>query len=291
MKYRVLLLFLSALWADAQGTRPDAVRFSSNGARVSIHTESSAGRSPLTTSGVVTVEKDSSSYRIVLDKDNSPLFVYELELRKSGNNVVTLAIKPVSQERLQTLDFVRGKIRKNVPTISAAREFPPMRANDEVHIDILYNPRTGEKLWDVVRATPEVQPPAPVGNSLPGPRFSWEEVRVVMDGRVLRECTGTWMLGRLMVLRVPGQGRYYLVLHPLPEYSFEPNGKVNRKYLRIDGYGHVIEIVGESFLLTHSATGTVWTYHEPEAANEKPASTLEITSTDDYGVLTKLKRQ
>src|SRR6516164_8797450 len=106
---------------------PEELKFSFSGAGVAIHTESSASQSPLSTAGAVSIGEDKIAYRIVLDREDKPLFAYELDLRKGPSNTVQLTIKPASQEKLRADDFLKGKIAANVPTIAAVRSFPPLR--------------------------------------------------------------------------------------------------------------------------------------------------------------------
>ena len=163
---KLMFVTLVACAAYSQTKAPDEMTFSFNGAGVAIHTESSASHSPLSTSGAVVIDDDSISYRIVLDRANNPLFAYELELRGSPQNTVQVTIKPADQENLRALDWLKGKTVGNVPTIAAVRPFPPLRLGDEVHVDIMYNPRTGEKLSDVLRVTAEAHARPEVGQGV-----------------------------------------------------------------------------------------------------------------------------
>jgi hypothetical protein len=95
---------LVALAAFSETRTSEELKFSANGVGLAIHMKSSASRSPLSTTGAVTIEKDSIPYRIVLDRENRPLFAYELELREAGPNFVRVMIRPASQEKLRSLD-------------------------------------------------------------------------------------------------------------------------------------------------------------------------------------------
>jgi hypothetical protein len=280
-----MFLPLVAWAAYSQTKRPDELKFSVNGAGVAIHTVSSASQSPLSTSGAVAVGNDSTSYRIVLDRDNKPLFAYELELRNAPLNGVRVTIKPADQEKLRALDWLKGKVVGDVPTIAAARAFPPLRLGDEVHVDIMYNPKTGEKLWDVLRVTPEAQPMPKPGKVFTGPQFSWEGVKVAIDGKIVADRRGNWMIGEAIMMRVPGRGEYYMALQPPAGFPFQPSGWVDHNVLRFRADGEQVEITGRSNLLMKSETGTVWIYHVPEARAKGRTDTVDITCSGDVDLL------
>jgi len=278
-----------AVWSQTK--TPDEMRFSVNGVGVAIHTESSTSQSPLSTSGAVAVGNDSVSYRIVLDRDNKPLFAYELELRGSPMNGVRVTIKPADQEKLRALDWLKGKVVADVPTIAAVRAFPPLRLGDEVHVDIMYNPKTGEKLWDVLRMTPEAQPAPKPGKVFTGPQFSWEGVKVAIDGKIVADRSANWMIGEAMMIRMPGRGEYYMALKPPAGFPFKPSGWVDHNVLRFRADGERVEITGKSNLLMKSETGTVWIYHVPEARAKRRTDTVDITCSGDVDLLMHPERQ
>jgi hypothetical protein len=291
MIHRLMFVPLVAWGAYSQTKAPDELKFSFNGAGVAIHTESSASQSPLSTSGAVVVGDDSTSYRIVLDRDNKPLFAYELELRKGPLNTVRVTIKPADREKLHALDWLKGKLAGDVPTIGAVRAFPPLRLGDEAQVDIMYNPRTGEKLSDVLRVTPEAQPAPKPGKVFTGPQFSWEGVKVAIDGKIVADRSGNWMIGEAIMMRVPGHGEYYMALQPPAGFPFQPSGRVDRNVLRFRADGEQVEITGRSNLLMKSETGTVWIYHVPEARAKGRADEVDITCSGDVDLLMHPERQ
>ena len=291
MTRRLMFVPLVAWAAYSQTKTPDEMKFSFNGAGVAIHTESSTSQSPLSTSGAVVIGDDSTSYRIVLDRDNKPLFAYELELQKGPLNTVRVTIKPADQEKLHALDWLKGKVAGDVPTIAAVRAFPPLRLGDEVHVDIMYNPRTGEKLSDVLRVTPEAQPAPKPGKVFTGPQFSWEGIKVAIDGKIVADKSGNWMIGEAIMMRVPGRGEYYMALQPPAGFPFQPSGRVDHNVLRFRVDGEQVEITGRSNLLMKSETGTVWIYHVPEVRAKGRADSVDITCSGDVDLLMHPERQ
>ena len=78
---RLMFVPLVAWAAWSQTKTTDEMKFSVNGAGIAIHAESSGPQSPLSTSGSGVSYDSGRAYRVVLDRDNKPLFAYELELR------------------------------------------------------------------------------------------------------------------------------------------------------------------------------------------------------------------
>lgn len=234
------------------------LKFFFNGAGVAMHTESSNKTSPLSTSGSVIVG-DGPAHRVVLDKENRALFAYDIELRKLADGGVLVRIDPVNQESVRKEKWYPRA--GAVPTISAARQFPPLRVGDEIQVDIMQRPATGEKLWDVLRVVEdrESYPGAPRGKN----GFSFERVKVVIDGKTVVEERNSWMIGQAIKMSVPGRGDYYLAITPPSAYPFEASGWVDHNLLRFRSGGEQIEITSKSNLLQNSEYGTVWVYYLP----------------------------
>jgi len=250
---RLSLALLLASAAFAQ-TKPGELKFFLDGAGVALHTESSAAHSPLSTSGSVSMGPP--AHRIVLDVNDTPLFAYDLDLRKLPDGRVFLRINPVDRRTFKTA----------VPTISASREFPPLNLGDSVQVDIMYNPATGEKLWDVLRIVEdrESYPKSPTGD-----RFSFERIAVTIDGKVVAERSNTWMIGRALRMRFPGHGDYFLVLTPPTDFPFQASGWIDHNVLRFKAGGEQVVVTGKSNLLQHAELGTVWVYHLPDRGADR----------------------
>ena len=281
-------LLVGAAYSQTKTT--DEVKFSIKGAGIAIHAESNGPQSPLSTSGSGVSDDSGRVYRVVLDRDNKPLFAYELDLQAVTPNHVGVTLKPADQERLRALNWLKGKIVGDVPTITAVREFPPLRLGDEIHVDIMYNPKTGEKVWDVLRVTPEAQPVPKPGKVFTGPQFSWEGVKIALDGNVIAS-RSNWMIGEAIMMRVPGHGEYYMALRPPAGFPFQPSGWVDHNVLRFRIDGEQVEVTGKSNLLMKSDTGTVWIYHVPESRARGKADSVDITCSGDLDLLMHPERQ
>lgn len=267
------LLLLPAMMAAAfaQGKAPELKLFL-NGAGIAIHTESSAGRSPLSMSGMVA--DGPPAHRVVLDVDNAPLFAYDLELRKLADGRVLLRIDPIDPEKVRR-EFPDHRMKGDVSTVAAAREFPPLNVGDEVQVDIMYRPSTGEKLWDVLRIVEdrESYPRSPTAE-----RFSFERITVKIDGKLVAERPNTWMIGKALKMQLAAYGNYYIVLTPTADFPFL-TGWVDHNVLRFRAGGRQVEITGKTNLLHHSDYGTVWIYYESdnlEALNKELSQAAKI---------------
>jgi hypothetical protein len=259
MKQWILPLMATAAFAQTKWDNDLKVHFR-DGALLAIHTESSARNSPLSTSGSVAVGKGDYSTRVVLDKASTPIFAYDIEAKKSAQGTITLRIKPVERQQY-----------RDVPTLVVVREFPPLRPGDSVQVDILYHPATGEKIWDVLKVIDEPLPSATETKRPAGNLFSFESVRVDLNGQTIHKPGNNWMIGGAMMLRIPRKGDFYLTLNPTPDLPFQASGWVDHNILRFQSGGDRVEVTGKSNLLQKSDYGTVWLYHDPESAARIPA--------------------
>jgi hypothetical protein len=287
MNYRWCLLPLAVFAAHAQNTKlPNELGFSFNGAAIALHTESSRANSPLSTSGSVVVGAFDGAHRIVLDKESKPVFAYDIELRKTAPGAVTLRIKPIDQQKVRTEDwYPKGKLTGDIPTLTGAREFPPLQIGDAVQVDILYNPGTNEKLWDVIRVVEGLEEHLQQRLKTPTGRFSFDRVKITIDGRMLYERRNSWMIGSAMKMVVPGHGEYYFLLEPTTDFPFQASGWVDHNVLRFKAAGESVEITGMSNLLQHAEFGTVWVYHVPEAKVARKAQSIDFTCADNMNQL------
>ena len=127
-----------------------------------------------------------------------------------------------------------------------------MRLGDEIHVDSMYNPKTGEKVWDVLRVTPEAQPVPKPGKVFTGPQFSWEGVKIALDGNVIAN-RSNWMIGEAIMMRVPGHGEYYMALRPPAGFPFQPSGWVDHNVLRFRIDGEQVEVRLRALVLASAA--------------------------------------
>jgi hypothetical protein len=112
------------------------------------------------TVGTLVVWRD-GVHRIVMDKDGAIVFGYDLAAVPGQLlGTVTIRITPLGRGfeaalRSGSLEVeANGKAGKvpvgQIPTVAAVREFPSLTRDLAVTMDILYNPSTGEKVFEVL---------------------------------------------------------------------------------------------------------------------------------------------
>ncbi len=255
MKHAVLFLlplFAAPLSAQSGGLN---VRFS--GAAIDIRTVSTGPNLPLSTSGTTTVPDGQPFHRLVFSSDpvdGVPLLGYDIEARPLGQGAYGLRIKPISNVKVGG----RGKWLE-IPTLAAARDFPPLRAGDSVEVDILLNPATRERIYDVLTLAAVAPPPA----APPAERFSLKSPRVSVAGISVREPREVWMTGAALGIDLPGEGRFYFSLAPPPGLPAQPAAWVDHNILRFHAGSDLVEISAESNVLDKSEFATVWVYSAP----------------------------
>jgi hypothetical protein len=257
--------------------------FFGNGLGLAFHTVSSGGQAHLSMAGQVSTQGANEAWRVVLDKGGAVLFAYMIQSDKSAGEM-RVQLRPVDQAQLRRREwFPKNQPSGDVATLAVPRDFPALRLGDSVQLDILYHPQTGERISDVLRVITE----GPAVGQLRvtnGERFSFERVRVVIDGRILAE-RDSWMVGRAIKMRIPGHGEYYLLLAPAGGFAFEPSGWVDGRSLRFKAGGEAVEIVGKNNLLQHANTGTVWVYHVPESQVAQKTTAVDFTCADNMNQL------
>jgi len=239
------------------------VRFG-DGTGLEVHTESTGSNLPVSTSGSDVVPAGYDFHRVVFDKQGALLLGYDIEARKASQGTYRIRIKPVD-----TTKFKIGGNGKwlDIPTVSGVREFPPLRMGDAVEVDILYNPATRERIYDVLKVAAE-QPPARVAPE-PSGEFSLENVRVTINGKTVAEQRNAWMRGAAVMIYLPGRGESYLALSPSPDYPLQASGWVDHNILRFFAGGEMVEVTGKSNMLQKSDFGTVWVYHVLESEQDR----------------------
>jgi hypothetical protein len=261
MNRKSMVLFAMAAAAFAQTNMK--VRFG-DGTGLEIHTESTGSNLPVSTSGSHVVPAGFDFHRVVFDKQGALLLGYDIEARKAGQGTYTVRIKPVDTDK-----FKIGGNGKwlDIPTLTGVREFPPLRTGDAVEVDILYNPVTRERIYDVLKVAAE-RPPARVAPE-PSGEFSLENVRVTINGKTIAEQRNIWMRGAGLMFYLPGRGESYLALSPSAEYPLQASGWIDHNVLRFFASGEMVEITGKSNILQKSDFGTVWVYHVPESDQDR----------------------
>jgi hypothetical protein len=231
-----------------------------DGAGVELYTEI-AGSSQLTSVQGGGMIKNDRLSRIVQDNQNTIVFSYDLEAEKAAEpGAVTIRIKPASG---------------GTPTVSAVREFRSVKRGQEVRLEILANPTTGERVYDVFRVAEGLNP-SPRGLSVQVvKRPARGAIELVVNGQSLA-IKSSWTAGKPARLYVPGQGAFYLSWEYLPKFRMAGYIEKNRLIFLMDSA--YVEMTFGGNVLTTGERGPVWVYHEPGLA--RGPQSAELTTAD-----------
>lgn len=262
MKRTIGLLALACVaGAQPRGATYRSVWFE-DGTALEFQTQSTGATTPLSTSGSIVLSVLSGMHRVVLDKDGGLLFVYGVEAwRDALPQTFFVRIKPV--DRNWEMDRAGGfpafeKSKHPFPTVAAVREFPGVRLGDAIVLDILRNPTTGEKIFDVITPVESAVARGPAAADV----FSVAGARVVVNGQSMEVAGAGAIEGGGLAIRLPAKATYYLATEPSAKYSFRPAGKVEHDRLTIELDGDRIELAGNGNLLKNSPYRTIWVYKE-----------------------------
>lgn len=285
------LLLASAAFAQPEARKPLTVSFS-GGPVLELHTESSAGTSPLSTGGSVEIGAGNDAHRFVLDANDRVIFGYYIETRNDGQGAFTIRIKPFDRQNIrQESSYLRQNRLGDVPTLGAAREFTGLHIGDAVQVDILYNPSTGERLYDVIKVAPERRPPPSAKASKPtGEKFSLRGFRVDVNGKTVRETSDVWMIGGGLLISLRGRGDYYFGLTPCSETPCRLAAWVDHNTLRFYAGSDLVEVIAQANVLQSSNYATLWMYHDPQSKVRATGDPVDFTCADDVDSLTGYKK-
>src|ERR1700677_2985105 len=149
----LILLVASALLALAQKDESRKLRaWFADGTGVEYETETT-GATILTSHGGSVMVNDTGIYRFVLDRAGNTLYSYRIEAFAGPRpGTVTIRIRPTDAETLQQAHHAaRGVVDKTpgaIATVGSVREFPGVQKGQAIKLGILYNPATGEKIYD-----------------------------------------------------------------------------------------------------------------------------------------------
>ncbi|HWC95560.1 MAG TPA: hypothetical protein VG456_02390 [Candidatus Sulfopaludibacter sp.] len=245
------ILFLAAaavLAAQTNRTEPSRICFN-DGTCIAIHTEAT-GNAPLSSGGGLFADDRTGNIvqRLVLDDQDHALFGYDVEAHTLSGGTFSLRIRPLVTARgLPGGVFVAAG--SHIPTVAAVREFPSVKSGDSVAVDILYNPTTGEKIYDVLQplSSPD--------------EFAFEDARILVNGVEVANLVMPAIPGSAALVHLPNKGDYFLALNPPPGYPFRQMGRVERNRLKIEENGETVEVISKANILVKSPAREIWVYH------------------------------
>ena len=248
-----------------------------DGTCVEFFSESTGSTTPTSTSGSVIVDNTNTVHRVVKDARGNVLFAYDVVARRAAGLKDTFAvqIRPAGA-------YTKGMAR----TVSAIRDFPSVKLGEAVKVDILQNPATGEKIYDVLRPSDDPLPSTPTP-SVVGDEFVLGDMQIVIDGEKFAWQTGATASGAAARIYVPGHGAYFLSVTDAP--GFHEAAHANREKLTFHLDHEHVEITLQKNVLSKSASHVVWVKHDATFAAADPKS-MEVMTADKVELLMPKKK-
>jgi len=208
--------------------------------------------------------------RVVMDRAGNLLFVYNLEaMRGTDPGTVKIRIEPISAATeagmLKDAEMHGRRFSgQHLPTVGGVREFPAVKIGEVVTLDILYNPSTGEKIYDVLRPFTGASGGMSAYVAPTVDNISLRQIGVRVNGRALA-APASWIIGAAVRIDIPRHGTYVLAASDPHDRAHQFAAIANADGQRVSwtlGRDRV-EITSETGVLTRSAKGPLWVYHDP----------------------------
>lgn len=290
-----LACFLTLGLATAVAQFSDrAIALFPDGTRIEIHSEAT-GSTRLNAQGSIGIGpgagKQDMVDRLVIDRDNNGLFGYNLEAsRGSSPDTVMIRIDPLNPAmEADMLKWQTANPRAphfpgtHIPTVAAVREFPNVKIGEVVTLDILVNPSTGEKIYDVL--VPLLGPsggPLSVTSSRSREEISLRDITVKVNNRTV-PASASWMVGPAMRIDIPDHGAYVIAIHEPrvpPIYAFTAAGGAEGKTARWKIDGDTVEITSATNVLTQASSGVLWVYHDGHFRPQDQPNAVKLLTAD-----------
>jgi hypothetical protein len=210
--------------------------------------------------------------RVVRDRANNILFVYNLEAsRGTSPDTVKIRIEPISaatEAGMLKYEASHGKPfpSAHLPTVAGVREFPAVKIGEAVTLDILYNPSTGEKIYDVLRPITSSSSVMSVTVAVAPETISLKQISIRVNGRVM-SAPPSFLIGSAVRIDIPRHGTYVLAANDphqaSPDHGFAPIAQADGKTLSWAMGRDRVEVTSSTNVLSPSGEGVLWVYHDP----------------------------
>jgi hypothetical protein len=227
--------------------------------------------------------------RVVIDSANNILFVYNLEASRGASpGTVKIRIEPISAatETGMLKDATRpGRPRfsgAHLPTVAGVSEFPAVKIGEAVTLDILYNPSTGEKIYDVLRPITNSSSVMSVTSVAPPETISLKQIAIRVNGQAM-SAPASFIIGSAIRIDIPRHGTYVVAAkdphEATPDRGFAAIAHVDGKTLSWAMGADRVEITSGTNVLTRSEKGVLWVYHDshyqPDVVGLQAADTVD----------------
>lgn len=177
--------------------------------------------------------------RMVVDRANNILFVHNLEASRGAvPGTVRIRIEPISPatEAGMLKDAQRpGRPHcagAHLPTVAAVREFSTVKIGEVVTLDILFNPTTREKIYDVLRPMESTSGTMCVTSEANPESISLKQISMQVNGRAV-PAPASWIMGAAVRIDIPRLGTFVVAAHDpgesAPGHAFAAVGHVDGK--------------------------------------------------------------
>lgn len=269
------LLFLIGSAAVLQAESPYVLHASfPDGTGLEIFTQTT-GSSPIAPEGEMGIGPGAGTEdlvnRVILDRAGNILFAYNLEASRGASaGAVKIRILPISAATEATILKDAGRrghpyAGAHLPTVAAVREFSAVAIGQAVSLDILYNPSTGEKIYDVLRPIPGSSGGMSVTSVAPTEAISLSRITVRVNGAAL-PAPAAWIIGAAVRIDIPHGGTYVIAAHDPGadgNHVFAQTAYADGKTLRWTMGSASVEITSATNVLTRAEKGLLWVFHDP----------------------------
>jgi hypothetical protein len=284
-------LFLLALYVSpvrAQGDSAGWVGFPvGNGRALRISTQADgADGQTVAIRGTLLRTGRSTFHRVLLDSSSRVVFAYDLELPDTeAEERVRLLVKPVSAEYARTL---AGPL----PTFSSVRTVSLKAPGERASIELLVNPKTGQKIVDVLElaAAPDVAGGAVGGLSgdTRARELRFSHAELWSNGVRLTPESANAISGNVVMLYLPGIGGFFFTREEPKGYGFTRTGLVDGNRLKFIWANQTYECVSSAQILPDDTDRKIWVLHDPHYQPKNPAG-FSPSDRFQFGAATSAK--
>jgi hypothetical protein len=208
-------------------------------------------------------------HRVLMDSSSRPVFAYDLELpdATSAPSPVRLQIKPVDAAYARTLAWP-------MPTFSSVRTVTLNAPGERASIELLVNPKTGQKIFDVLEivGAPDTAGGAAAGvaGNAPGNELRFSHAELWSNGVNLTPQSANAIRGNVIMLYIPGRGGFFFSRIELKGYGFQKAGSIDGATLKFTWANQAYECISAAPILPDDGDKQIWVFHDPQYKPRNP---------------------
>src|SRR5262249_43947289 len=134
-----------------------------------------------------------------------------------------------------------------------------------VTLDILHNPSTGEKIYDVLRPIAGSSPVMSVTSVVATETISLNRIAIRVNGKAI-PAPASWIIGAAVRIDIPHRGAYVIAAYDPheadPNHGFVKIAHADAKTLTWAMGSEKIEITSETNVLTRAEKGELWVFRD-----------------------------